>query len=133
MDTPPVSAVMAAPPPPMYSPRRILKLDVVVARTGVQASTIYELIGASQFPPPKMLTPSGRAVGWLESDIDDWIGSRPVAVPEGVVPWKPPAAALGIVAEAPKPKTLSKNGKPVGRPSKAALAARLAASASSTS
>ena len=113
------STVHVSTPSAMYRPRRILKLQVVEARTGLKGSAIYGLIPHGEFPAPKQLTPSGRAVGWDEQDIDAWIASRPVATPSSVIPWRPPQA-LGITAPPTvgKPKTLSKNGKRIGRPPK---------------
>ena len=37
-------------------------------------STIYDLMGKGQFPRPVKLT--GKAVGWPESAISDWLNSR---------------------------------------------------------
>ena len=53
---------------------RIIKLKEVLNKTGLGRSTLYNLIGASQFPKP---IPLGlRAVGWLESEIEEWIMAR---------------------------------------------------------
>jgi prophage regulatory protein len=50
---------------------RIIKLKEVLYKTGLGRSTLYNLIGTTQFPKP---IPLGlRAVGWLESEIDEWI------------------------------------------------------------
>ncbi len=49
----------------------ILRLPAVMARTGLSRSTIYEQIAKRQFPKPIKLGP--RAVGWIESDITEWI------------------------------------------------------------
>lgn len=52
----------------------ILKLRTVSARTGLARSTIYAFIAEGHFPRQISLGP--RSVGWLESDINDWISSR---------------------------------------------------------
>lgn len=52
----------------------ILRLPVVKARTGLSRSTIYLRIAKGVFPRPVNL--GGRAVGWLESDIDEWLEAR---------------------------------------------------------
>ncbi len=50
---------------------RLIKLKEVLNKTGLGRSTLYNLMGTSQFPKP---IPLGfRAVGWLESEIDEWI------------------------------------------------------------
>lgn len=58
----------------MTVPPRILKIDEVVARTALSKSTIERAIKAGVFP--KSLKLSTRAVGWLESDIHEWIEDR---------------------------------------------------------
>ena len=55
-------------------PIRILRLPEVVARTGLSRSTIYARLEQGRFPRPVAL--GGRAVGWIESEIDEWIRER---------------------------------------------------------
>ena len=52
----------------------ILRRKQVEARTGLARSTIYLHIKAGSFPRSIALGP--RAVGWLESDVNNWIASR---------------------------------------------------------
>jgi len=52
---------------------RILRLRTVEEKTGLKKSSIYERIKGGNFPKPIRLGP--RAVGWLESEIDDWIAA----------------------------------------------------------
>ena len=49
----------------------ILRLHQVKARTGLSRSSIYHRISEGSFPKPINL--GGRAVGWLEADIEAWI------------------------------------------------------------
>lgn len=42
--------------------------------TGLSRSTIYDLMSKGQFPRPVKLT--GKAVGWPESALSDWLNSR---------------------------------------------------------
>jgi len=49
----------------------ILRLPSVRARTGLSRSTIYLRISEDRFPKPISL--GGRAVGWIESEIDEWL------------------------------------------------------------
>jgi prophage regulatory protein len=53
---------------------KVLRLKDVKDKTGLAKSTIYKKIGEGEFPNQFSL--SGRSVGWLESDIDKWIGDR---------------------------------------------------------
>ena len=52
----------------------ILRLPDVKQRTGLSRSTIYLRIKEDKFPYPINL--GSRAVGWIESDIDDWLDQR---------------------------------------------------------
>ena len=56
--------------------QRILRMQDLPDRIGFRPSTIYELIAKGKFPRPFKLMPGGRAAGWLEATIDDWITSR---------------------------------------------------------
>lgn len=52
----------------------ILRLPDVKARTGLSRSTIYLRISEGNFPKPVSI--SERAVGWVESEIDQWVETR---------------------------------------------------------
>ncbi len=52
----------------------ILRLPTVKERTALSRSSIYKFIAAGSFPKSVRLGP--RAVGWLESGIDEWITAR---------------------------------------------------------
>lgn len=52
----------------------ILRLPEVKARTGLSRSTIYFRIAEGAFPKPVNL--GGRAVGWLEAEVQDWLQQR---------------------------------------------------------
>lgn len=49
----------------------ILRLPDVKSRTGLSRSTIYLRISEGSFPVPISL--GGRAVGWLEDEIQAWL------------------------------------------------------------
>jgi prophage regulatory protein len=51
----------------------ILRLPAVKQRTGLSRSTIYQLIKGGRLKAPISL--GARAVGWLSSDIDEFIES----------------------------------------------------------
>ncbi|EOZ4878960.1 AlpA family transcriptional regulator [Pseudomonas aeruginosa] len=53
---------------------RIIRLKDVMSSTGLGRSTIYKLIGSGEFPRPVPIV--GRSVGWVESEIQDWILAR---------------------------------------------------------
>jgi prophage regulatory protein len=52
----------------------ILRFPIIKARTGLSRSTIYLRMSEGSFPRPVSL--GARAVGWLESDIDEWISRQ---------------------------------------------------------
>ena len=52
----------------------ILRLPTVKARTGLSRSTIYLRISEGRFPAPVSL--GGRAVGWIESEVNGWIDQQ---------------------------------------------------------
>lgn len=54
---------------------RILKLNDVVEITGASVSTINRWEKAGKFPARKKL--GIKAMGWLESDIQQWLENLP--------------------------------------------------------
>jgi prophage regulatory protein len=52
----------------------ILRLPDVKRSTGLSRSTIYLRISQGTFPKPVSL--GGRAVGWLEAEIQQWLQRR---------------------------------------------------------
>lgn len=52
----------------------ILRLPTVQARTGLSRSTIYQRIAVGTFP--RAVSIGARAVGWLESEIEDWLAKQ---------------------------------------------------------
>ena len=52
----------------------ILRLPDVKARTGLSRSTIYLRLATGDFPRPVSL--GARSIGFVESEIDDWIAER---------------------------------------------------------
>lgn len=53
---------------------QILRRPQVTARTGFPRSTLYLKISRNEFPRPIKI--GARAVGWLESDVAEWIEAR---------------------------------------------------------
>ena len=52
----------------------ILRRRQVEQRTGLSRSTLYQYMKDGYFPKPVPLGP--RAVGWLESEVSEWITMR---------------------------------------------------------
>ncbi|MGJ0485196.1 MAG: helix-turn-helix transcriptional regulator [Methylomicrobium sp.] len=53
---------------------KILRIKEVCQKTGLSRSTIYVLISQDLFP--KSVGLASRRVGWIESEIDDWIQQK---------------------------------------------------------
>jgi prophage regulatory protein len=62
----------------------ILRRPQVQQRTGLSRSTLYQYIKEGAFPASVSLGP--RAVGWLESDVSDWISARVKLARQGQQP-----------------------------------------------
>ena len=56
------------------NPTRIIRLPQVKQRPALSRSSVYAKISRGEFPSSVNL--GARAVGWLESDIDEWISDR---------------------------------------------------------
>ncbi|WP_366520896.1 AlpA family transcriptional regulator [Mucilaginibacter sp.] len=50
---------------------KIIRLNEVKALTGLPRSTLYKKIAQENFPTQISL--GARSVGWLESDVQQWI------------------------------------------------------------
>ena len=55
-------------------PQRILRLPEVIRCTGLSRSSIYLRMANHEFP--ESISLGGRAVGWLELEIAEWISDR---------------------------------------------------------
>lgn len=53
---------------------RVIRLKQVIDATGLARSTVYKYIAEGTFPKPISL--GDRCVGWLESEVHDWILAR---------------------------------------------------------
>ena len=51
-----------------------MRLPEVLYTTGLSRSTVYEMIGRSQFP--SQISLGGKNVAWLESEVEEWMAER---------------------------------------------------------
>jgi len=56
---------------------QILRMREVIQRIGLSRSTIYKLMENNDFPKPMKL--GAQAIGWRDTDIEQWIANRPIA------------------------------------------------------
>lgn len=54
-----------------------LDLPTVAQVVALSESTVQELVRQGQFPQPRQM--SGRRVGWLVREVQEWAESRPVS------------------------------------------------------
>ncbi len=66
---------------PIQREPAFLQRKQVETRTGLSRSTIYQYIKDGAFPKPFPL--GRRAVGWLESDVSEWIAGRVRSAQDG--------------------------------------------------
>lgn len=59
---------------------RIVRHANVCKKLNVSSAKLFDMIAKGQFPRPFTIIPGGRAVGWLESDVDNWIIARSAEV-----------------------------------------------------
>lgn len=57
--------------------RRVLRLPEVISKTGLSRTTLYTMSKTGQFPLSISL--GGKAMGWIEAEIDAWIEDRMAA------------------------------------------------------
>jgi len=62
----------------------ILRLPKVKAITGLSRSTIYLRMSEGKFP--KHISLGSRAVGWLKSEVSDWMDQRILESRVGISP-----------------------------------------------
>jgi prophage regulatory protein len=55
----------------------IIRLKEVTKRVGYKRASIYAKIKSGEFPAPVSL--GARAVGWIDSEITEWVRARIVA------------------------------------------------------
>jgi prophage regulatory protein len=61
---------------------RIVRHDEVRRKLDISAAKLFDMIAKEKFPRPFVIVPGGRAVGWLECDVDAWIVERSNTVQE---------------------------------------------------
>jgi predicted DNA-binding transcriptional regulator AlpA len=55
--------------------RRIIRMAQLREKFPLSESHIYSLIKQGLFPKPFPLVPGGRAVGWYEDTVDDYLST----------------------------------------------------------
>jgi prophage regulatory protein len=55
---------------------QVVRHKAVCQKLQISSAKLFDMVARSQFPKPFALIPGGRAVGWLESDVDQWVLGR---------------------------------------------------------
>lgn len=55
---------------------QILRHAEVRKRLKISSAKLFDMVAKRQFPKPFLIVPGGRAVGWLESTVDEWMFQR---------------------------------------------------------
>ena len=61
------------------APFRVLRMGGVCSKIGLKRSTIHAMVASGKFPKPFQLVPGGRAVGWEERTVGEWLAERKVS------------------------------------------------------
>lgn len=55
---------------------RVIRHNQVCDKMQISSAKLFDMVATGIFPRPFQLVPGGRAVGWLEQDVDEWILDR---------------------------------------------------------
>jgi prophage regulatory protein len=55
---------------------RVNRHNQVCEKLQISSAKLFDMVARGQFPKPFTIIPGGRAVGWLESDVNSWILER---------------------------------------------------------
>ena len=58
---------------------RVIRHNQVCQKLGISSAKLFDMVAKGQFLKPFTLIPGGRAVGFLECDVDKWILERKAA------------------------------------------------------
>ena len=64
---------------------RVIRHRQVCERLQISSAKLFDMVAKKQFIKPFTIVPGGRAVGFLESDVDQWILERKATSEQGGV------------------------------------------------
>jgi prophage regulatory protein len=62
---------------------QVVRHAQVCQKLQISSAKLFDLVAHGVFPKPFALIPGGRAVGWLERDVDKWVLDRKAAAHGG--------------------------------------------------
>jgi len=60
----------------MVKNNKLIRIKSVIDITGISKSYLYQLVSNDAFPKPVQLIKNGKAVAWIESEVQSWVESR---------------------------------------------------------
>ena len=54
----------------------MLRHKGVKEKLGLSSAKLFDMVAKGLFPKPFPIVPGGRAVGWLETDVNQWIENQ---------------------------------------------------------
>jgi prophage regulatory protein len=58
---------------------QVIRHAKVCEKLQISSAKLFDMVARGQFPKPFSIVPGGRAVGWLESDVDCYVLDRKMA------------------------------------------------------
>lgn len=58
---------------------QVVRHAYVCQKLQISSAKLFDLVAQGIFPKPFQIVPGGRAVGWLERDVDAWVLERKAA------------------------------------------------------
>jgi prophage regulatory protein len=58
---------------------QIIRHAKVCEKLQISSAKLFDMVAQGQFPKPFQLVPGGRAVGWLECQVNQWVLDRKAA------------------------------------------------------
>jgi prophage regulatory protein len=55
---------------------QVIRHAQVCNKLQISSAKLFDMVARGQFPKPFTLVPGGRAVGWLEADVDSYVLAR---------------------------------------------------------
>ena len=55
---------------------QVIRHAQVCTKLQISSAKLFDMVARGQFPKPFTLVPGGRAVGWLEADVDCYVLAR---------------------------------------------------------
>jgi prophage regulatory protein len=80
--------------PPVRGPPQILRLKHVLALTAIGKTQLLDAVAKGLFPRPIKLLETGRSVGWLASEVAEYLERRIAARDQGSPPSDAPSTKL---------------------------------------